>query len=208
MLYECPIRPLRDEAEALAAWECLRAGPAAAGAAETRLAVTLIERPDLCAAVAGRAAAAGPPEPGALARLVRLAARVRVTPLIILAETGPGVAALVARHPHAVAHLLREQGAPPRRQPRWGRAGDGAALEGLLWDLKWLAPALLERAGVGREHAEALLLHLHRPEARRRLGEAPRAADALGQIVADFCWERGLGAADEAGRLAIRRAVA
>jgi hypothetical protein len=215
MLYECPIKPLRDEGEALEAWQGLRAGGTGQvvaekrGAVTKRLAVTLIEAPEICRAVARRAAGAGAPEPGALAELVRLAGRVRVTPLIVLVETDPGAAALVARHAHAVARLLREQGAPPRRRPRWGfAAGDGAALAGLLWDVKWLAPALLERAGAGREHAEALLRHLHRPEALRRLREAGRAADALGEVVVDFCREKGVGAADEAGRQAVRRAVA
>jgi hypothetical protein len=130
---------------------------------------------------------------GFLANMCRLAERVRVTPLIILAEFDPAVSEFLVRHPHTVPILLREQ----------DYAGHGDQALGLtpqlkqdphlfLGKMKQVAPLLLERADVGREHTEAFLWYLHEPEVIDQLSHANSVREELGPVLAGFCRRRNL----------------
>jgi hypothetical protein len=110
-------------------------------------------------------AAAGPTAPtaGFLVPMSRLADRMRVTPLLYLADADPEVARFLVEHPHAVEALLEEEGDGPPEDP-WAfaaRLPDGP--HEFLQGVRWVAPLLLEGCGIDRRRAEAFLHYVHAP---------------------------------------------
>jgi hypothetical protein len=188
---------MTDRDEALEAWHRVYGEDGEAPQLESlarRLAVSLVRNSELRRFLQDEAVGNLPPTSRFIDDLTDVTVRVRITPLVYLAEHDTHVAEFLVRHPAAIDRLLAEQGevfgdrSEERLTPRLKT--DPA---GFLRKMKVIAPLLLERADLGAERVEAFLDYLHRQDVLERLAAAVSVRSELGSILAGFCRERLLG---------------
>lgn len=182
-----------DPREVNSLWQEVYAGDSELGEQACRLALGMLLYGPVFSAVEQIGGHLRPAR-GFVASAARLAARVRVTPLLYLVEHDPVAAAFVVRHPHAVADLLREQGDVFGDRDEEGLTHRVRRdLAAFLRRMKVIAPLLLERAGIERRHTEKFLQFVHTRSVLDDLRQSASVRDRLGQTLLDF-W-RMLGAA-------------
>jgi hypothetical protein len=190
MFLDTCLEPIRDPDAAVEAWQRIYADrdePADTDDGCKRLALGMLVSAEVRRAVEERAVGQRPAVPGFITELARLAERVRIGSLQLLLETDPAAAAFVARHPQAIPLLLQEEGEEdagpePRLTPTVRQDP-----RRFLRRMKLVAPLMLERVGIGKQHAEQFLRDLHRGEIIERLQRAPSARVELCAVLADFC---------------------
>jgi hypothetical protein len=190
-------QPITDRGEALKAWHRVYGEDGETPQLESlarRLAVGLVLDSELRRFLQDAAVGKLPPAARFADELTDVTVRVRVTPLIYLAEHDTHVAEFLVRHPAAIQWLLDEQGEV------FGDRSDESLtrraqmdVPGFLRKMKIIAPLLLERAELDRRNVEAFLRYLHRKDVLDRLIAAKSVRSELGSVLVGFCREHGLG---------------